>query len=107
MLIDSPLSEVLQQTNQKTLEGVIMASMQAGVPWQGPLQLVRRDGKTAWMQSTFIPVTGASNDLSEIAIVASDVTKTREGVSETRFNNTLELIQDQVIVMRPGGLHRA
>ena len=104
MLIDSPLSEVLQQTNQKTLEGVIMASMQAGVPWQGPLQLVRRDGKTAWMQSTFIPVTGASNDLSEIAIVASDVTKTRKGVSDTRFNDTLELIQDQVVVMRPGTL---
>lgn len=40
--------------------------------------------------------------LTEIAIVASDVTQTRSGVSEKRFNNALELIQDQVIVLRPG-----
>ena len=42
-----------------------------------------------------------SNELSEIAIVASDVTKTRAGASEKRFNNTLELIQDQVLVLDP------
>ena len=103
-LMHRPLSEILNSTNQDTLEEQIMTAMEAGVPWQGALQLRKQDGNAAWVQSTFIPVTGASKKLSEIAIVASDVTKTREGVSETRFNNTLELIQDQVIVMRPGDL---
>jgi signal transduction histidine kinase/ABC-type phosphate/phosphonate transport system substrate-binding protein/protein-tyrosine-phosphatase len=101
-LLQNPLSEILNETNQGLMETEIMASMAAGAPWQGALQLKRSDDKPAWVQCTFIPVTGASNKLSEIAIVASDVTKTREGVSESRFNNTLELIQDQVIVMRPG-----
>ena len=103
-LMNKPLIEIMKETNQQMLEDQIMAAMHAGVPWQGALQLVKEDGKAAWVQSTFIPVTGASRKLSEIAMVASDVTKTREGVSETRFNNTLELIQDQVVVMCPGSL---
>ncbi|NNK16423.1 MAG: PhnD/SsuA/transferrin family substrate-binding protein, partial [Sulfitobacter sp.] len=103
-LMNRPLLEIMKETNQQLLEDQIMAAMHAGVPWQGALQLVKENGKAAWVQSTFIPVTGTSRKLSEIAMVASDVTKTREGVSETRFNNTLELIQDQVVVMRPGCL---
>ena len=103
-LMDRPLAELMKGTNQQTLEAEIMKAMHAGAPWQGALQLTREDGKSVWVQSTFIPVTGASNTLSEIAIVASDVTKTRAGVSETRFNDTLELIQDKVVVLRPGTL---
>ena len=101
-VMHNKLSEIMRDVGDETLQKAIMSAMEAGVPWQGALQLVKEDGKSAWVQSTFIPVTGTSNKLSEIAIVASDVTKTREGVSETRFNNTLELIQDQVIVIRPG-----
>ena len=103
-LIDQPISDILRATNDDLLRTQIMAAMHAGAPWQGAVQLAREDGKTAWVQSTFIPVTGVSNKLSEIAIVASDVTKTREGVSETRFNDTLELIEDKVVVLRPGTL---
>lgn len=103
-IIDTPLKELLRATNQELLEEQIMEAMQAGAPWQGPLQLIKEDGKSAWVQSTFIPVTGTSNKLSEIAIVASDVTKTREGISESRMTDTLELIQDKVVVLRPGNL---
>ncbi len=103
-VVNSQLSDLLRATNQELLEGQIMDAMQAGAPWQGALQLIKEDGKSAWVQSTFIPVTGTSNKLSEIAIVASDVTKTREGISETRMNDTLELIQDKVVVLRPGDL---
>jgi len=101
-LMQGHLATLLNETNQSLLETEIMAAMQSGAPWQGPLQLARGDDKSAWVQCTFIPVTSASNTLSEIAIVASDVTETRTGVSDSRFNNPLELIQDQVIVMRPG-----
>ncbi|MFC6639646.1 PhnD/SsuA/transferrin family substrate-binding protein [Sulfitobacter sp. JBTF-M27] len=103
-LMNTPLAEIMKETNRQMLEGEIMAAMNAGVPWQGALQLTKQDGKSAWVQSTFIPVTGTSRKLSEIAIVASDVTSTRKGVSETRFNDTLELIQDQIVVMRPVSL---
>ena len=103
-LMNTPLAEIMKETNQQMLEGEIMAAMNAGVPWQGALQLTKQDGKSAWVQSTFIPVTGTSRKLSEIAIVASDVTSTRKGVSENRFNDTLELIQDQIVVMRPVSL---
>jgi PAS domain S-box-containing protein len=103
-LVHNPLSEILNETNRETLNTQIMQAMNAGVTWQGALQLVKNDGKAAWVQCTFIPVTGSSDKLSEVAIVASDVTQTRAGASEKRFNNTLELIQDQVVVMRPGRL---
>lgn len=103
-LVNNPLYEVLNETNREMLTSQIMEAMNAGVTWQGALQLVKSDGKAAWVQCTFIPVTGSSDKLSEIAIVASDVTQTRAGATEKRFNNTLELIQDQVIVLRPGRL---
>lgn len=103
-LVRSPLASILDETNQELMQSQIMRAMKAGATWQGALQLLKQDGKLAWVQCTFIPVTGTSNKLSEVAIVASDVTKTRAGVSEKRFNNTLELIQDQVVVLRPGTL---
>ncbi len=103
-LVHNPLADILDETNQEMLQLQIMKAMNASVTWQGALQLVKNDGKAAWVQCTFIPVTGTSSELSEIAIVASDVTQTRAGVSEKRFNNTLELIQDQVVVLRPGKL---
>jgi PAS domain S-box-containing protein len=103
-LVHNPLSAILNETNQEMLKSQIMQAMNVGATWQGALQLVKKNGKAAWVQCTFIPVTGSSEKLSEIAIVASDVTQTRAGVSEKQFNNTLELIQDQVIVMRPGKL---
>ena len=103
-LIGNPLTDLLHATNQQLLESQIMEAMHAGAPWQGALHLMRQDGKSAWVQSTFIPVTGASKKLSEVAIVASDLTKTREGISKTRMNDTLELMQDKVVVLRPGDL---
>lgn len=103
-LIQHQLSDVLSDTNQENVIKEIMDAMNIGVTWQGALQLEKEDGKVAWVQCTFIPVTGSSDKLSEIAIVASDVTQTRSGVSEKRFNNTLELIQDQVVVLRPSNL---
>lgn len=103
-LVSSSLEDIVDETNQELIESQIMPAMKAGATWQGALQLRKKDGKVAWVQCTFIPVTSTSNDLSEIAIVASDVTQTRAGVSEERFNNTLELIQDQVVVLRPGNL---
>lgn len=103
-LVNSSISEILNDGTQEMLKSQIMQAMNVGSTWQGALQMKKSDGKAAWVQCTFIPVTGASNTLSEIAIVASDVTQTRAGVSEAEFNNTLELMQDQVVVLRPGSL---
>ena len=100
-LIKRPLSSLLGDTDQAVLTDEIMSSMELGIPWAGALKINKEDGAT-WVQCTFIPVTSSSEQLSEVAVVATDVTKTTQGVSEKRFHNTLELIQDQVYVMRPG-----
>lgn len=103
-LVKHPLTSILREAEHDQLEKEIMKSMNSCVPWQGALQLTKADGGAAWVQCTFIPVTSASDKLSEIAIVASDVTETRTGVSEARFNNALELSEDQVVVLKPGTL---
>lgn len=103
-LVNKPLTELLSEKDQSLLAQEILSSMEVGVPWAGPLMLNKEDGSAAWVQCTFIPVTSLSEELSEIAIVATDVTNTRKGASEARFQNTLELIQDQVVVMRPSTL---
>jgi PAS domain S-box-containing protein len=104
-IIDKHITTVLTPEDHAVLANEVMASMGKGVPWSGAMKLVKSDGTAAWVQCTFIPVTGISDQLSEVAMVATDVTKTREGVSEDRFQDTLELIQDQVVVMSPGSLN--
>lgn len=100
-LIEKPLATLLSEKGQNKVAEEVMSSMEAGAPWSGPMKLKRADGTVAWVQCSFIPVTSMSNNLSEVAIVATDVTKTRQGVSEERFHDTLELITDQVVVIRP------
>ena len=104
-LVKNPLATILSEKEHAQLEQEIMKSMESCVTWQGALQLRRADGSAAWVQCTFIPVTSATDQLSEIAIVASDVTETRSGVSEERFHNALELSEDQVVVLEPGTLN--
>ncbi len=103
-LLGEPLSAFLTERDRDVLGGEIMSSMTAGVPWNGPLQIIKADDSSAWVQCSFIPVTGAENKLAEIAVVATDLTATHENISEEQFNDTLELIQDQVVVLRPGSL---
>lgn len=103
-LVETQVAELLTEKDRALLQTEIVKAMEVGAPWQGALQLKKEDGGFAWVQCTFIPVTRTTNELSEIALVASDVTQTRKGVSEERFQNTLELLQDQVVVIRPGTL---
>jgi|TARA_R110001599_G_scaffold106904_1_gene268730 PAS domain S-box-containing protein len=100
-LINKPLVDLLDERNQDTFHTEIFPAMETGTPWRGTLLLQKENGKSLWLQCSFVPVMENSKQLSEIAIVASDMTETREGVSEARFNNTLELLQDHVVVFSP------
>ena len=100
-LINKPLVTLLDERNQVTFNTEIFPAMETGTPWRGTLLLQKENGKSLWLQCSFVPVMENSKELSEIAIVASDMTATREGVSEARFNNTLELLQDHVVVFSP------
>jgi len=103
-LLGTPLAEILPEREQGILQSDIMKAMEVGAPWDGPLKILRQDGSAAWAQCTVIPVSGSGDELSEIAVVATDMTQTRKGISEDSFNSTLELIEDQVVVLRPGTL---
>jgi PAS domain S-box-containing protein len=103
-LLGKPLSAFLVERDKEILAKEIMSSMQVDAPWNGPLQIRKEDGATTWIQCSFIPVTGAEGKLAELAVVATDMTATHGNISEEQFNDTLELIQDQVIVLRPGTL---
>lgn len=103
-LLGQPLALFLGEQEQELLEADIMAAMDMGSPWDGPLKIMREDGTAAWAQCTVIPVSGAENELSEIALVATDMTQTRKGISDESFHDSLELVDDQVVVLRPGSL---
>ena len=100
-LMGTQLMDILPEHEQMMLQNDVMSSMRAGQPWDGPMKIYRADGSIAWAQCTIIPVSGAEEELSEIAVVATDMTQTRKGISEATFNDSLELIEDQVIVFRP------
>lgn len=103
-LINQPLADILTDRDRELLSTEIKSSMLAGSPWQGPLKILNGDGKYAWTQCTIIPVFSSGDQLSEVAIVASDVTKTRAGITQDSFNDSLELIDDQVVVLQPSTL---
>ncbi|WP_165978826.1 PhnD/SsuA/transferrin family substrate-binding protein [Antarcticimicrobium luteum] len=103
-ILQQPLARFLDDSDTDVLLQEIMTSMQVGAPWNGPMKILREDGSAAWVQCSCIPVTGADNQLSEVAVVATDVTRTRKGISEERFKSSLDMITDQVVVLRPGTL---
>jgi len=100
-VLNKPLAILLNEGDADGQLEEIVNSMQMGAPWNGTLQIKREDGGIAWIQCSCIPVTGVNDKLSEIAVVATDMTQTRKGISDERFNDSLELIDDQVVVMRP------
>jgi PAS domain S-box-containing protein len=103
-LLSRSFANLLHGSQKKLLENEISAHIKSGSPWNGSLQLLRSDDTVAWAQCTIIPVTKTGNELSEIAVVASDVTQTCAGVSTESFHDSLELISDQVIVLLPKNL---
>ncbi|WP_165937576.1 PhnD/SsuA/transferrin family substrate-binding protein [Antarcticimicrobium sediminis] len=103
-ILHRPLASLLNGRDTDVLMKEIMTSMQVGAPWNGALTILKEDGSTAWVQCSCIPVTGIDDQLSEVAVVATDMTQTRKGISDERFKDSLELIDDQVVVLRPGTL---
>lgn len=103
-LLGTLLSDILPKQEQDILNDDIMRAMGVGSSWDGPLKILREDGSVAWAQCTVIPVSGSGEKLSEIAVVATDMTQTRKGISDESFHDSLELIEDQVVVLRPGTL---
>ena len=103
-ILNKPLATLLPDLEAKAKIEEIVKSMQVGAAWDGPLQIHKEDGTSAWVECSCIPVTGANDQLSEIAVVATDMTQTRKGISDERFNDSLELIDDQVVVLRPDTL---
>lgn len=103
-ILHRPLASLLNGRDTDVLLKEIMTSMQVGAPWNGALTILKDDGSTAWVQCSCIPVTGIDDQLSEVAVVATDMTQTHKGISDERFKDSLELIDDQVVVLRPGTL---
>ena len=106
-LLGKELSTFLSERDQSVLMGDIQQSMDLKTPWNGHLRLQQLGGSYAWAQCTVIPVTGAEDELSEVALVATDMTSTQQDVVEETFNDTLELIEDPVIVLHPKSLNMA
>lgn len=103
-LLGTELSTLLSNRDQRTLVGEIQQSMELKTPWNGHLRIRKVDGSYSWAQCMVIPVTGVEDRLSEIALVATDMTSTQKDVVETTFSDTLELIEDPVVVLNPSSL---
>lgn len=100
-IIGKDLSELLSEKDKSILAGDVKESMDHKTPWNGHLRIKKRDGRYSWAQCTVIPVIGFEDQLSEVALVATDMTSTQQDVVEDTFNDTLELIEDPVVVFNP------
>lgn len=98
------LQQLLSDEARTQFDTEILAALEDGKPWTGALRLLGAGGDSLWLQCSFMPVPSPVARFNEIAVIATDVTKTRKGASEERFQNTLELIADQIVVLRPGTL---
>lgn len=100
-LLGKNLADYLSARDKAVMDDDIQKAMDLKTPWNGHIRIRKDDDSYAWAQCTIIPVTGVDDTLSEIALVATDMTSTQQDVVEETFNDTLELIEDPVIVLRP------
>lgn len=100
-LMGRELSTLLSTHDQALLTDEIQQSMDLKTPWNGHLRIKKTDGSYSWAQCMVIPVTGVEDKLSEIALVATDMTSTQIDLVEATFTDTLELIEDPIIVLNP------
>lgn len=100
-IIGKELSALLSEKDKSVLAGDVKESMDLNTPWNGHLRIQKSDGRYSWAQCTVIPVIGLEDQLSEVALVATDMTSTQQDVVEGTFNDTLELIEDAVVVFNP------
>jgi PAS domain S-box-containing protein len=103
-LMNKDLRGIVADNQREDLSKFIAETAATGNPWTGPLRLKRSDGTIAFAECTIIPVQNVGGELSELALVASDVTKTYRGVSSESFHDSLELISDRVVVLKPNTL---
>lgn len=98
------ISEIITPEAKQVFDEKIKGILESGAPWNGVLELKTKNGGFVLAQCSLIPVEDVSDTISEIAVVASDVTQTFKSVSSSRFNGSLELIGDRVIVLDPEDL---
>lgn len=103
-LLGSDFAGLLDGRHRALLADEVFEMLRNGEPWNGPMRILRPDDASAWVQCTYIPVQDPTGKFREVAFVASDLTEAWTNVAEEKFNNALELVEDQVIVLRPGTL---
>ncbi|RMH39268.1 MAG: PAS domain-containing protein, partial [Alphaproteobacteria bacterium] len=103
-LLGCEFVSLLDGRHRALLVDDVFVTMRDGEPWSGPIRIVRPDDSSAWVQCTFIPVQDTTGKFREVAFVASDLTETWTNIAEEKFNDALELVEDQVVVLRPGTL---
>jgi ABC-type phosphate/phosphonate transport system substrate-binding protein len=103
-LLSSNFVALFSENQKHLFESEIGELLKIGLPWNGPLDLSKADGEFAQIDCTLIPLADADHNLSEIAVVASDVTTMLDGVVTKKFHQSLELITDEVVVLAPENL---
>lgn len=103
-LVGQELAQFLSERDRDLFFSEIENSMELKNPWSGHLRIKKSDGSFSWVQCTMIPVMGVEDKLSEMALVATDMTTAQMTAVEETFNETLELIEDPVIVLEPKSL---
>jgi diguanylate cyclase (GGDEF)-like protein/PAS domain S-box-containing protein len=56
----------------------ILESINIGIPWMGNLQGLRKDGSTYWQRVTILPVRDKQGQITNFAVVSSDLTQQKE-----------------------------
>jgi PAS domain S-box-containing protein len=114
-LINRKLQELPCINHEKFPFEKVRKIISAGHSWSGEINVKKEDGESLWIKTTIIPVRRRSNSLASYVVFNSDITPTKNAVSErdqaleqltlseTRYRALLEHQPDMVCLCKRDG----
>lgn len=97
-LIGSPEIDLFPEAERPRVSQILRIAA-SGDPWQGEFRLESATGETIWISATIMPLSNARGDHDGHFIVCTDITKTKEGETHKTIFNSLNALQDQVLLL--------
>ncbi len=97
-LIGKPEIELFPEAERLRVNRILRIAAN-GDPWQGELRFENAFGKTIWISATIMPFADATGTHEGHFVVCTDITKSKESETHKTIFNSLDALQDQVLLV--------
>lgn len=97
-LIGTPEIDLFPEAEKARVKRILRIAA-SGDPWQGEFRLESATGKTIWISATIMPFADAMGGDQGHFLVCTDITTSKESETHKTIFNSLDALQDQVLLL--------